>query len=108
MFITGHSAGLVSIHFIDKMLASGCVDGLIRVWNLEAGCSFSLRGHRNWANKIHILPGKKQLLSCSDDNTMVFVFIMVGFVGYCLSKGYSNVQWSYWASSNLGFDETIS
>lgn len=74
ILIIGHTEGLVSIHFIDKVLASGSVDGIIRVWNLEAGTSFTLAGHRDWANKIRILPGKTQLLSCSDDNTMVFLF----------------------------------
>jgi WD40 repeat protein len=50
------------------------VDGIIRVWNLEAGSSFTLAGHGSWANVIRILPGKSQLLSCSDDKNMVSVY----------------------------------
>ena len=67
----GHTAGIISIHFIDRFLASGAQDGIIRVWNLEAGTSFTLVGHRDWANKVKILAKKTQLLSCSDDGTIV-------------------------------------
>ncbi|KAJ3257628.1 hypothetical protein HK103_004416 [Boothiomyces macroporosus] len=76
--IEGHTAGVVSIHYIDKILASGAKDGIIRVWDLAKGCSFSLVGqvllnyrHQDWVNKVKILPGKKELLSCSDDNNMI-------------------------------------
>ncbi|KAI8898235.1 WD40-repeat-containing domain protein [Globomyces pollinis-pini] len=69
--IEGHTEGVVCVHFIDRILASGSVDGIIRVWNLEAGCSFTLVGHRDWVNKVRVLPGKKELLSCSDDNKMI-------------------------------------
>ena len=69
--LIGHTSGVVSIHFIDRFLASGSVDGIVRVWNLQAGSSFTLVGHSSWVNKVKILDCKTQLLSCSDDGKMV-------------------------------------
>lgn len=76
--ISGHNDGVICLHFDDKsnicllnlVLASGAVDGIIRVWNLSRGCSFTLIGHRAQINKVRILPCKTQLLSVSTDTTL--------------------------------------
>lgn len=72
----GHTSGVVAIHFIDRFLASGSVDGIVRVWNLQTGSSFTLVGHASWVNKVQILSCKTQLLSCSDDGKTVRSLIM--------------------------------
>jgi WD40 repeat protein len=65
-------SGLVSIHFLDRLLAVGSTEGQIKVWDLEKSRTFNLVGHTQSAMKVWILPGKVQLLSCSADATMVF------------------------------------
>ena len=64
-------SGLVSVHFVDRLLAVGSIEGPIKVWDLEKAKTFNLIGHTYSAQKVWILPGKEQLLSCSSDASMV-------------------------------------
>lgn len=68
--ISGQVSGIQCLHFNDKILASGTIDGSIRVFYLAKGCSFSLMGHTATVNKVRLLPGNSELLSCSDDLTL--------------------------------------
>ncbi|KAI8911558.1 WD40-repeat-containing domain protein [Gorgonomyces haynaldii] len=68
--VLSNDSGVNCLHFEDKMLASGTVDGNIKVWNLARGCSFTLSGHSDWVNKVKIMPCHERLISCSDDTTM--------------------------------------
>ena len=56
--ISGHTSPVHCLHFDDKILASGAEDGIIRVWNLALGCSFTLFGHSKAVNKVQILASK--------------------------------------------------
>eukprot|EP00842_Homolaphlyctis_polyrhiza_P003305 jgi/Hompol1/3976/HPOL_006860-RA len=68
--IANHNDGVVCLHFVGRILASGSVDGVVRVNNFETNRSSSLNGHTDWVNAVRILPCGERVLSCSDDMTM--------------------------------------
>ncbi|WFD29626.1 hypothetical protein MSPP1_000636 [Malassezia sp. CBS 17886] len=76
--LEGHTEGIVSLHFHGHILASGSADSNIRVWNFHTGECFSLHGHRDWVNAVHlwsvpVAPGRTEprfLFSASDDGTI--------------------------------------
>ncbi|KAI8615660.1 WD40-repeat-containing domain protein [Chytriomyces sp. MP71] len=67
--LEGHRDGVVCLHYVDELLASGSADASIRVWNMSTGKFFTLRGHTDWVNKVHIYQ-KTLLFSCSDDRSV--------------------------------------
>src|SRR5262249_47777592 len=52
--LTGHAEGVVCLNFDSNVLASGGADATIKVWNLRTGGAFTLRGHSDWVNSVHL------------------------------------------------------
>ena len=57
--LEGHTAGIVCLHFNDEILASGSQDSNINVWNFRSGECFTLKGHQDWINAVHLWSGVK-------------------------------------------------
>jgi WD40 repeat protein len=71
--LTGHSRWVmaVAISLDGRLLASGGLDDLIKVWDLETGELLrTLTGHRRAVNCLAISPNGQFLLSGSDDHTI--------------------------------------
>jgi WD40 repeat protein len=64
----GYEDIVLSLNYDESLLASGCADGTIRVWNM-CGVGFVLRGHTDWVNKV-LIHQKNRLFSCSDDHSV--------------------------------------
>lgn len=52
--LEGHTEGVVCLNFDSNVLASGSVDTTVKVWNFRTGECFTLRGHREWVNAVHL------------------------------------------------------
>lgn len=52
--LEGHTEGVVCLNFDSNVLASGSVDSTVKVWNFRTGECFTLRGHRDWVNAVHL------------------------------------------------------
>ena len=72
-YLQGRMGNLQCIHFVDRLLAVGSQDGLIKVWDMELSRTYNLQGHTSAVTKVWIIPGKELLLSCSQDSTMVLI-----------------------------------
>ncbi|KAF8744095.1 WD40 repeat-like protein, partial [Rhizoctonia solani] len=83
--LEGHTEGVVCLNYDSNVLASGSVDTTVKVWNFRTGECFTLRGHRDWVNAVHLWDGPgseakndreldldpgKMLFSASDDGTI--------------------------------------
>ncbi|KAK9465823.1 quinon protein alcohol dehydrogenase-like superfamily [Lipomyces arxii] len=68
--LRGHTDGVLSLHFDSTLLASGSADNTIRVWNFKEKSFFTLRGHTDWVNSVHIHSPSRTLVSASDDTTV--------------------------------------
>ncbi|KAG8764312.1 regulator of ime2 [Ceratobasidium sp. 423] len=83
--LEGHTEGVVCLNYDSNVLASGGVDTTVKVWNFRTGECFTLRGHRDWVNAVHLWDGPgseakgeqeldldpgKMLFSASDDGTI--------------------------------------
>lgn len=85
--LEGHTEGVVCLNYDSNVLASGSVDTTVKVWNFRTGECFTLRGHRDWVNAVHLwdgpgsvakVPGQqeldldpgKMLFSASDDGSI--------------------------------------
>jgi WD40 repeat protein len=72
--LEGHEDRVRAVAFsADKqLLASGSVDGTIKLWDAKTGeDKFHLEGHENWVKALVFLPGGT-LLSGSNDKTVRF------------------------------------
>ena len=55
-----------------KRLASGSMDGTVKIWNLESGTQIrELRGHSDWVYSVVYSPDGKILASGSRDYTIM-------------------------------------
>ncbi|CAE6490210.1 unnamed protein product [Rhizoctonia solani] len=83
--LEGHTEGVVCLNYDSNVLASGSVDTTVKVWNFRTGECFTLRGHRDWVNAVHLWDGPgseakgdqeldidpgKMLFSASDDGSI--------------------------------------
>jgi WD40 repeat protein/tRNA A-37 threonylcarbamoyl transferase component Bud32 len=70
---TGHTSWVSTVAFnpVLPMIASGGLDDIIRVWDLETGeLTHSLAGHSRGINHLVFSPKGQVLASCSDDDTI--------------------------------------
>lgn len=67
---TGHTGGIVGLHFDGDLLGTGSIDNSIRFWNFKDSQCFTLRGHTDWVNAVRIDSASRTLLSASDDCTV--------------------------------------
>ena len=51
-------------------MATGSRDKTLKIWNSQAQCVLTLRGHGNWINGLAFHPGGQYLLSVADDKTI--------------------------------------
>ncbi|CUA74962.1 putative E3 ubiquitin ligase complex SCF subunit sconB [Rhizoctonia solani] len=83
--LEGHTEGVVCLNYDSNVLASGSADMTVKVWNFRTGECFTLRGHRDWVNAVHLWDGPgsqvkgdqeldidpgKMLFSASDDGSI--------------------------------------
>lgn len=66
--LEGHTEGVVCLNYDSNVLASGSVDSTVKVWNFRTGECFTLRGHRDWVNAVHLWDGPGSVpKSCSGE-----------------------------------------
>jgi WD40 repeat protein len=54
-----------------RALSSGTADLLVKLWDVETRAEVrQLRGHKGWVTNVVFLPGGRQALSCSHDQTL--------------------------------------
>ena len=58
----------VSVSRDGRLVAAGCRDGIIRIWDVQTGYLVErLRGHRNWVRSVAFTPDDRGLISGSYD-----------------------------------------
>jgi len=78
---TGHTSLVNSVAFSadSKTLASGSMDGTIRLWDVASGQELkTLKGHSSDVNSVAFTPDGKTLASASDDNTIKLWDVVLG------------------------------
>ena len=69
----GHTKGILSVAFSPdgKRLASGSIDGKVKVWDALSGQeTLTLKGHSDGVNSVAFSPDGKRLASGSADQTV--------------------------------------
>ena len=67
---SGQSLGIIGLHFDAAILASGSMDGTIKIWEFQDKSTFVLRGHSDWVNAVKVDSASRTVLSASDDCTV--------------------------------------
>jgi WD40 repeat protein len=70
--LRGHRGAVLSVCYSpsEKLLASGGIDGTVRLWDLYGHKVANLRGHRSWVNCVRFSADGKRLASASSDATV--------------------------------------
>ncbi|KAI0965864.1 quinon protein alcohol dehydrogenase-like superfamily [Xylaria arbuscula] len=68
--ISNHNDAIVGLDLVGKILASASKDKTIKLWNFDSKEAFTLRGHRDGVNSVHIDTNSRTLISASDDFTL--------------------------------------
>ena len=59
----------VSVSHDGKLVAAGCRDNIIRIWDVQTGFLVErLRGHGDWVRSVAFTPDSRGLISGSSDN----------------------------------------
>lgn len=72
--LKGHRDSVESLAFLDNgaRLASGSVDGTIRIWDVESGKTIrTLKGHRRSVNALAVSPDGKLLVSAGNESELL-------------------------------------
>jgi len=65
-----HSAGVISVHFDGRLLASGSIDKMVKIFDFQSKEHYCLKGHKDWVNCTRLDTSSKTVLSASDDTTV--------------------------------------